>query len=97
MLDTQLTATPRHHVAEQLVSAEQVLITEKEVALGTAAALGARSSTKRRWIDATHGLLAAMHRTLAPATPEGGRTHREYPKHYAFLENACLARAMERL
>ena len=93
MLDTQLTAEPRRHLAEQPVTAEQVLITEKEVTLGTAAALGARSS-RRRWTDV---LVAAVHRTVAPATQEATRTHREYPKHYAFLESACMARAMERL
>jgi hypothetical protein len=93
MLDTQLTTKPREHVAQQPVTAEQVLITEKEVALGTAAALGARS-TRRRW---TEVLVAAMHRTPAPATHETTRPHREYPKHYAFLENAAMARAMERL
>ena len=93
MLDTQLTAISRQQVAEQPVTAQQVLITETEVALGTAAALGARS-TRRRW---TEVLVAAVHRTLAPATHEASRTHREYPKHYAFLENAAMARAMERL
>ena len=93
MLDTQLTAKPRDHVAELPVTAQQVLITENEVALGTAAALGARS-TRRRW---TEVLVAAMNRTRAPATHEATRLHREYPKHYAFLENAAMARAMERL
>jgi hypothetical protein len=82
---------------ERLVAPAPVLITAHEVALGTAVALRARPTTRRRWIEATHQLLAALNRRRAPSTQDRFRTRRNYPKHYGYLENACLARAMERL
>src|ERR1700722_19141007 len=82
---------------ERLVSPAPVLISEHEVALGTAVALRPRPKTRRRWFETTKVLLAAMQRSLAPSTHEGRPARREYPKHYAFLENACMAREMNRL
>jgi hypothetical protein len=82
---------------ERLVSPAPVLISEHEVALGTAGALRARPTTRRRWFEATHVLLAAMQRSLAPSTREGRPMRRAYPKHYTYLENACMAREMDRL
>ncbi len=82
---------------ERLVAPAPVLITEHEVALGTAAALRARPATRRRWVGAPQRLLGALNRRLAPSPRDGSPTGRNYPQHYAFLENACLARAMERL
>jgi hypothetical protein len=84
-------------VQERLVAPAPVLITTAEVALGTAVALRARPTTRRHWIEATRRLFAAPNRRLAPSTQDGLRTRRNYPTHYAYLENACLARAMERL
>jgi hypothetical protein len=82
---------------ERLVAPAPVLITEHEVALGTAVALRARPTARRRWVGARQLLLAALNRRLAPSTQDGARTRRNYPQHYGYLENACLARAMERL
>jgi hypothetical protein len=82
---------------ERLASPAPVLISEREVALGTAVALRPRPKTRRRWFEATHVWLAAMQRSLAPSTHEGRPVRRDYPKHYAFLENACMAREMGRL
>jgi hypothetical protein len=82
---------------ERLVSPAPVLISEHEVALRSAVALRARPTTRRRWFEPIHALLAAMRRSPAPSTHEGRPARRDYPKQYAFLENACMARAMERL
>jgi hypothetical protein len=82
---------------ERLLAPGPVLISELEVALGTAAALRARPKSRRRWFEVTQVRLAAMRRSLAPSTHEGRPARRDYPKHYAFLENACMAREMDRL
>jgi hypothetical protein len=82
---------------ERLVSPAPVLISEHEVVLGTAVALRARPKSRRRWFAATNVLLAALQSSLAPSTHEGRPVRRDYPKHYAFLENACMAREMDRL
>jgi hypothetical protein len=82
---------------ERLLAAGPVLISELEVALGTAAALRAQPKTRRRWFEATRVQLAAMRRSLAPPMHAGRPARRDYPKHYAFLENACMAREMKRL
>jgi len=79
---------------ERLVS--PALISEHEVVLTTAVALYARPPARRRWIDATHGLLAAVRRSFAAPAHRDRPVRREYPKRYAFLENACMAREMER-
>jgi hypothetical protein len=72
------------------------LISEHEVALATAIALRARPQARRRWMEATHGLLAAVQRSFAAPTHDGP-ARRACPKRYTFLENACMAREMERL
>jgi hypothetical protein len=82
---------------ERLVLPAPVLISEHEVALATAIALRPRPTTRRRWFGATHVLLAVMRRSLVPSTQEGRPVRRDYPKRYTFLENACLAREMDRL
>jgi hypothetical protein len=82
---------------ERLIAPAPVLITEHEVALGTAVALRPRPTTRRRWVGAPGLLLAALNRRLVPSTQDGLPTRRNYPRHYGYLENACLARAMERL
>jgi hypothetical protein len=82
---------------ERLVSPAPVLISQHEVALGTAVALRVRPTTRRRWFEPINVLLAAMQRSLAPSTQEGRPVRRDYPKRYAYLENACMAREMDRL
>jgi hypothetical protein len=71
-----------------------VLITTQQVLFSTAAAVGVpRESTGAR-------ILAAVRRVFAPSAP-AQRPSRErpqyYPKRYGFIENAAMARAMERL
>jgi hypothetical protein len=96
MLNEELELVTLDEVEERLVWPAPVLITEQEVALGTAAALRTRPSTRRRWIEAIRGLLAAVeHAIVAPTDDRPPR--RDYPKRYAFLENACMSREMDRL
>jgi hypothetical protein len=82
---------------ERLVSPAPVLISEHEVSLATAAALRARPKTWRRWFETINVLQVAMRRSLAPPKREARLVRREYPKRYTFLENACMAREMDRL
>jgi hypothetical protein len=68
----------------------EVLITTQQVVFGTAAAAGARRENKG-------GRLAALMRRML-ATTDGSRPRREhFTRHYGFLEDALLAREMERL
>ena len=98
MLNENLAVIIPDEALEQLIPpAPPVLITEHEVALSTAIALQTRPKTRRRWVEAIHGLFAALHRTPAPSTQDGHRAPRSYPKRYTFLETASMARAMERL
>jgi len=82
---------------ERLVSPAPVLISEHEVTLSTAVALRARPKTRRRWFETINVPLAAMRRSLAPPKREARPVRRDYPKRYTFLENACMAREMDRL
>jgi hypothetical protein len=82
---------------ERLVSPAPVLISEHEVVFGTAVARRARPTTRRRWFAATNVLLASVQRSLALPRHEGRPVRHEYPRHYTFLENACMAREMGHL
>jgi hypothetical protein len=82
--------------SERLLSPAPVLISEQEVALGTAVALRAQP-IPRRWFEAINVARAAMRRSLAPSTREARPVRRDYPKQYEFLEKACMAREMDRL
>ena len=82
---------------ERLVLPEPVLITEHEVALSTAIALQPRPKTRRRWFEATHALLVSVQRSVTAATQDDRPAPRHYPKRYSYLENACMAREMQRL
>ncbi|WP_445165999.1 hypothetical protein ACTXG7_19210 [Mycolicibacterium sp. Dal123E01] len=64
-----------------------VLITEQQVKLLTAAAMGVPPKQRlfSRWIGS--------HRAAQRARSE----HRRYTAHYEFLEHAAMARAMQRL
>ena len=68
------------------VSPEPILITEKEVAFGTTAAL--MPTTIRTWPRPIAALLASMR-------PAPQRQH--HPRRYAYLEYSGLAREMDRL
>jgi hypothetical protein len=69
----------------------EVLITTQQVLFSTAAAAGVRrENTGGRFVAVLRRMFATS------AEPERPRS-RYYPKHYAFIENAAMARAMDRL
>jgi hypothetical protein len=74
-----------------------VLITEQEVVFGTAVAAAAPPTTTHWWTEATSVVVAAMHRVFATSAAHARPARRHCPKRYAFLENSCLAREMDRL
>lgn len=73
------------------VSSTEVLITTQEVVFSTAAALG----TRRENIGGR--LVAIMRRVFATSTDASGPRPAYYPRRYGFLENALMAREMDRL
>jgi len=74
-----------------------VVITEQQVALSTAAAVQLRPARPRRWTAPVSAIAGAWHRIWLAPTPDAQKWPRHYPKSYAFLERASMARAMERL
>jgi hypothetical protein len=66
-----------------------VLITEAQVALGTAAATGVRRKD-RRWV-------ALLSRIFVPAPKESRPKRRPYQPRMAYLDHSQMAREMERL
>ncbi|MGH3523538.1 MAG: hypothetical protein ACRDU4_12120 [Mycobacterium sp.] len=102
---SEMTATPEildfvapdTEASPEVGTSAPVLITEQEVALSTAAAMPVGPTTTRRWAAATSVVLAAMRRMSLALTSDAGAPRRDYPKRYLFLENACMAREMERL
>ena len=79
------------------MSAAPVLITEKEVLFGSAVAVPVRPITTRWWSKATGVVLAAMHRMSLTSSVDSQEPRRDYPRHYEFLERACMGREMDRL
>ena len=78
-------------LAEAEVSSTEVLITTQQVAFSTAAAAGVR----RESIGAR--LVASVRKMFAtPADAPHARRH-DHPQRYGYLENALMAREMERL
>lgn len=71
-----------------VVTGEPVLITEQEVLFGSTAAVSLpRRTASRRLTDAISGFFSYRRRPPRPS----------YPRHYSFLENALMAREMDRL
>jgi hypothetical protein len=66
-----------------------VLITEAQVALGTAVATGSRRKD-RRWV-------ALLSRIFVPAPKASSPKRRPYPSRLAYLDYPRMAREMERL
>ena len=97
MLTENIAVITSDEARERLVSPAPVLISEQEVVLGTAVALRARPIPRRRWFEAISVLRTAMRRSLARPAREARPERRDYPKRYTFLENACMAREMDRL
>ncbi|OJZ75197.1 hypothetical protein BRW65_05075 [Mycobacterium paraffinicum] len=72
------------------VSSTEVLITPQQVLFSTAAALAGRESIGGR-------LVAIMRRIFATAPHPSSPRPRYCPRRYGFLEDALMAREMERL
>jgi hypothetical protein len=81
-------------VVEPAVLQAPFLITEQEVIFSTAAAVRApNKKTAKQWIA-----LMRPPRLFARSTAhERAAKHRHYPEHYDFLEQALMAREMDRL
>jgi hypothetical protein len=75
------------------VAEAPILITEQEVLLSTAAAVTVPSKkTAEQWIALLRPRRLFMHSRAG----ERAAKHRHYPHHYVFLEQALMAREMER-
>ena len=83
--------------AVQRVSAPPILITEQEVAFSTAAALGTRPRTSRWWIKATRVIAAGLRPNFLTSAADSRLPRRYYPPRYDFIEDARMAREMDRL
>jgi len=74
-----------------------ILISEKEVVLGTAAAMPLRPTTIRWWTKATRAVLAAVHPIALTFSGQGAPVRRDYPSRLEYLKNSRMAREMDRL
>lgn len=73
------------------VSSTEVLITTQEVVFSTAAAVGVHREN-------IGGRLVAILRRMFATSTDASRPRPQYePKHYGFLEDALMAREMDRL
>ena len=80
-------------VVDAAVSGVPVLITEQEVLLSTGAAVTIPSKKNaEQWI----ALLRPRRLFMHSRADERAAKHRHYPHHYVFLEQALMAREMER-
>lgn len=90
-LDEPITQQPSAAPPVQATS-DGVLISTQQVVFSTATALGV---VRRKSIGAR--LVAIARRVFTTPTDESVPRQRYYPKRYGFLENALMAREMERL
>lgn len=97
MLTENLAVITSDEARERLVPPAPVLISEHEVALATAIALRTAEPTRPIWAEASQAVLGALRRTFASSAQSGRPARRDYPRHYSYLENACMAREMARL
>ena len=80
-------------VVDAAVSRVPVPITQQEVLLSTAAAVTVPSKkTAEQWI----ALLRPRRRFMHSRADERAAKHKHHPHHYVFLEQALMAREMER-
>ena len=80
-------------VVETAAAEAPILITEQQVIFGTAAAVSISSKkTAGQWIALLRPRRLFMHSTA----DERAAKHRHYPHHYVVLEQALMAREMER-
>ena len=74
-----------------------ILIAEHEVAFATAAAVQVPSPSARWWTRAIHAVSAAAAAAVRTSTADSRPVRRDFPRRYMFLENALMAREMDRL
>jgi hypothetical protein len=94
-----LHAVPGVEATLEVASSAPTLITEQQVAFATAAAAvaPAPSPTVHWWATPIHAVHAAASSILRTSRAEAQRPRSDYPRHYAYLENARMAREMDRL
>ncbi len=73
----------------------QALITERQVLLGTAAAVALPPVKTRRFSDAVHVVVGSVRTWLVRAGQPPAK--RRYPKRHVWLENSLMSREMDRL
>jgi hypothetical protein len=73
----------------------QTLITEQQVLFSTAAAVALPPAKTRRWSDTVSAVGTALRAMFAAS--EKPRAQRHYPKRHVWLDNALMAREMDRL
>jgi len=78
----------------QTSTGQQTLITEQQVLFSTAAAVALPRTKTRGWSDAIVSLVAGVGSWLASAAQPPKPV---YPKRHVWLENALIAREMDRL
>jgi hypothetical protein len=76
-------------------STDNTLITEQQVLFSTAAALALPPAKSRRWSDTLQAVASAIGSWLVSAAKPP--TKSVYPKRHVWLENALMAREMDRL
>jgi len=81
----------------ETVSRTPILITEREVAFATAAAVPVPSTTTRRWTEAIRTVVAAIRGMFATSTADSRPARRRYPPRTDFLEHSRMAHEMHRL
>ena len=86
----------RETVTSQPTTAEtQAVITEQQVLLSTAAAVALPPAKTRRWGDAVRAVSGALRAMFKASEKPPARRH--YPQRHAWLDNALMAREMDRL
>jgi hypothetical protein len=84
---SSLTSTPTSTETQTLITEQQVLFSTAAVALPPA--------RTRRWRRVVHALSGALRAIFATSEKPPARRH--YPKRHAWLDNALMAREMDRL
>lgn len=88
--DTDTTPAP-----SSAQSTETTLITEQQVLISTAAAVALPPAKTRHFIDVVHALAGKVRAVFASSEKPPARKH--YPKRHVWLDNALMAREMDRL
>lgn len=94
-----LDVAPGVETTLEAASPAPTLITEQQVVFATAAAAAAPvpSPTVRWWSKTSHAVRATASSMLRTSGVKAPRPRSYYPRHYVYLENARMAREMERL